>query len=68
MAYTTEYLDTGRGILHVGSSIVTGADIIAGACEEHRTDERARNLVYQLTDLTGVTELRMTSDEVHRVV
>ncbi len=67
MSYSTEFIDDGRGVLHVGTGIVHGDEIHAGSMEEHRVESRARALRFGLVDLTDVTELRITSEDVRAI-
>jgi hypothetical protein len=67
MPYTTELIDDGRGLLHVGTRVLTGAEILAGARAAHTISGRAGKFTHGLTDLTGVTELKLTADEVRRI-
>ena len=67
MSYTTEFIDGGRGVLHVGTGVVHGDEIHAGAMEDHRVEARARALRFGLVDLTDVTELRITSEHVRAI-
>jgi hypothetical protein len=67
MSYTTEFIDDGRGVLHVGTGVVHGDEIHAGAMEDHRVEARARALRFGLVDLTDVTELRITSEHVRAI-
>jgi len=67
MSYTTEFIDDGRGVLHVGTGVVHGDEIHAGAMEDHRVEARARALRFGLVDLTDVTELRITSEDVRAI-
>jgi len=63
--YSTEFVED--GVIHLGTGVVEGAEIIAAAVEEHRIDDRARRLKFGLVDLTDVTDLRVTSEQVRRV-
>jgi hypothetical protein len=67
MPYTTELIDGGRGVLHVGTGVLTGAEILAGARAAHSAPGRVGKFTHGLTDLSGVTELRLTAEEVRRI-
>lgn len=67
MSYTTEFIDDGRGVLHVGTGVVHGDEILAGSIEEHRVEARTRALRFGLVELTDVSELRITSEEVRAI-
>lgn len=61
MPYTTEFIDDGTGVLHVGSGIVSSGEIVAGSHEVQSDEARARRLTHGLVDLTDVTELHVTA-------
>ena len=62
MSYTTEFIDGGRGVLHVGTGVVHGDEIHAGAMEDHRVEARARARRVGRVDQTDLTEQRNTSE------
>ena len=68
MPYVTEFIDGGTGVLHVGSGVVTSAEIIEGARRVQSDESRARGLTHGLTDLTDVSELRVTTAELRLIV
>jgi hypothetical protein len=65
VSYSTEFVE--GGVIHVGTGVVDGAEIIAAAIEEHRLEDRARRLRFGLVDLTDVTDLQVTSEHVRRI-
>ena len=67
MAYTTTFIDGGRGVLHVARGIVVSEEILGGAREIQRDEARARQLKYGITDLTDVEELRVTTQDMRRI-
>jgi hypothetical protein len=67
LPYTTEFVDGGRGVLRVGSGIVTSVEILDATRELQGDPERAGRLRYGLVDLTEVTELRLTSQDMRRI-
>ena len=68
MPYTARYVDDGKGVHKTGSGIVTGLEIFVSAIEESRDQERARKLRYGLIDFSEVTEMKVTPDDIHRIV
>ena len=68
MPYRTEFIDGGTGVLNVGSGVVTSAEIIEGARTVQRDESRAKRLTHGLTDLTDVSELRVTTAELRLIV
>jgi hypothetical protein len=67
MPYTTDFIDDMTGVLHVGSGVVLGIEVLAGTIEVHRDAERARRLAYSLVDLTEALELRITPEELRQI-
>ena len=67
MPYTTEFVDDGTGVVHVGSGVAGSAEIVAGAREVQRIEARARKLTHGLTDLSDVTELRVTAADMRHI-
>ena len=68
MPYTTSYVDDGKGVLKTGSGIVTGLEIFSSALQEGHDEARARKLRYGLVDFTGVVEMKVTPEDVRRIV
>ncbi len=68
MTYSTEFVDHDRGIVHIGSGVVTGDELIEAAKEDRRIEARARHLKHILVDFTDATELKVTAAEIRRVV
>jgi hypothetical protein len=67
MPYTTEFLEGGAGILHVGHGRVALADVLAWTGEGFRAVERGKPIEFALIDLTAVTEFPMHADEIRPV-
>jgi len=68
MPYTTCYVDHGKGVHKTGSGIVTGLEIFSDAVQDPLDEDRARKLRYGLVDFTGVTEMKVTPEDVRRIV
>ncbi|SRR5260221_7403323 len=68
MPYTTSYIDDGKGVHKTGSGIVTGLEIFSSAIQESRDEARSRKLRYGLVDFSGVTEMRVTPEDIRRIV
>jgi len=66
MPYTTEVIDNGKGILHIGSGTVTGNDLMASATTVLKLVQDGLSPRYGLTDLTHVTEFAVSSTEIER--
>lgn len=67
MAYRTEFIDDGRGVLHTGLELVTGAEIIAGVARDLQGVRDGMPLCYAFVDLTGSTQLSVHPDEVKAI-
>ena len=61
MPYSTEFTRDGRGLIHIGQGIVTGAELIAGSLTVQQLGDRMRQLRYGLTDLAHIDEFRVTA-------
>ena len=68
MPYTSEMIDGGRGMLHVGRGVVRGADVLDGAVVDHEPPARAAQLTHGFVDLMEVTELQLTAEDIHGIV
>ena len=68
MPYQVEFVAGGTGIHLTGAGTVLGAEIVAGAFEAHRDEARARGLRYGLVDLTELTVLQITTEEIRDTV
>lgn len=66
MPYSTEVIDEGRGILHIGSGIVSGEEILSSAQGILKMVQEGLSPHYALTDLSKVTEFNVTSDEIRK--
>jgi hypothetical protein len=66
MPYTTEVIDNGTGILHVGSGTVSGNDLMTSASKVLKLVQEGLTPKYGLTDLTNVTKFAVSSSEIAR--
>jgi hypothetical protein len=67
MAYTTEFVDEGRGVLHTGHGVVTGAEIIDGAARLLQAVQGGMPLRYGLVDFSGITQFTVSTPEVKTI-
>lgn len=67
MALATQYIDDGRGLLHTGSGIVTGQELIAGATQVLDDIRGGLPICYALIDLTDITGFEVSSDDIRGV-
>jgi hypothetical protein len=68
MPYTKTYADNGKGLHKRGAGIVTGAEILAVALRDADDPEICRGLRYALLDFSETAEMRMTVEDMHRIV
>jgi hypothetical protein len=62
--FSTEWVTEGRGVYLAGTGLLTGQEILDAKTRFLRESDRLRGLHYGLIDLTAVTELRVTRDDV----
>jgi hypothetical protein len=67
MTLSTEYFDDGHGLLHYGSGILTGREIIASAEHDLQTVKGGLPLRYILVDMTDIEQLKASSVEIREV-
>ncbi len=68
MPYTSTYVDQGKGVHKVASGIVTGLELFTSSLREPLIESRARQLRYGLIDYSDTTEMRVTPDDIRRIV
>ncbi len=68
MAYTTELTEDYMGIVHTGSGVVTGADLLESCRASTHLVQNTENFHYQFIDFTDVTELKITPDDLIKIV
>jgi hypothetical protein len=56
------------GIIHVGTGIVTGSEILDACRSVTALVQTTENFHYKLVDLSGARELRVSADELHEIV
>ena len=67
MAYSTEFIDGGRGVLHIGQGVVTGAELRAAAEKNLQAARDGMPLCYGLADFSDVTHYAANAEEVQAV-
>lgn len=67
MAYTTEYIDDGHGVLHIGSGIVTGGELIEATAQELQAVRDGLPLCYGLIDFTDIERFAVVADEIRSI-
>ncbi len=68
MPYTSTYVDNGKGVYKKGTGIVTGLEIFNSARQEGLSSGRPGGIRYGLVDFSETTELKITTDDVRRIV
>jgi hypothetical protein len=66
MPYSTEVIDGGRGILHVGRGIVSGEELLASANGILEMVKGGSSPSYALADLSEVADLCVSTEEIKR--
>ncbi len=66
MSYSTEVIDNGKGILHIGSGTVSGSDLMSSASTILNMVRGGLRPEYALTDLSAVTSFAVSADEIAR--
>jgi hypothetical protein len=67
MPYETQYVDSEKGVLKIGSGVVTGAELLETATHQS-LDERIRTVKYALVDFSQMIEMKITSEIVRQMV
>jgi hypothetical protein len=62
--YSTEYLSDGRGVQFAGSGVLTAQEVLEAKTGLWRSPERLKGLHYALIDMSDVTEVHITRDDV----
>jgi len=62
--FSTEYLPDGRRVHLTGTGLLTGQEILDAKAGLLRSPDRLKGLACGLVDVTDVTELRITRDDV----
>ena len=64
MPFSTEWVSEGRGVQLSGTGPLTGREILEAKIRLLRVPDRLKGLHYGLVDVTDVTELSITRDDV----
>ncbi len=68
MGYTTELTEDYVGIVHVGSGLVTGADLLEACRSTTQLLQNTENFHYEFIDFSEVAELRISPEELEEIV
>ncbi len=67
MPYPTELTKDCLGIVHAGSGIVTGEELLAASVAGAQLVQNTENFQYEFSDFTDVTELRVEPEHVEKI-
>ncbi len=67
MAYTTEFVDEGRGVVHTGHGVITGDEIIDAATCALQAVQGGIPLRYALVDFSGITQFSVNTAEIKSI-
>jgi hypothetical protein len=68
MGYELEFVDNGRKVILSCYDSFSGADLIDIIAEVYSDEDRLKKLRYQLCDVTRVTELDMSNNDVKALI
>ncbi len=68
MSYTTELTEDCMGIVHTGSGLVTGAELLEACRSATALLQNTENFHYEFIDFTEVTVLQITPEELDEMV
>jgi hypothetical protein len=63
MPYVASYADDGKGLIRIGSGLVTSVELIVVARQQLRDAERCRELHYGMVDFSSVTEFKVVPED-----
>jgi hypothetical protein len=68
MPYTASYVDDGKGVHKKGTGLVRGLEIFTSALSETGNKARPRGMRYALVDFSETTDLKITTEDIRRIV
>ena len=68
MPFNTEFTEDYMGIVHVGTGIVTGAEILQGCKSVTALVQTTENFHYKLVNFAGATGLQVSEEELNQIV
>jgi 16S rRNA G1207 methylase RsmC len=68
MPYTTELTEDYMGIVHAGSGLVTGREVIEACQVSTQLMQNTENFHYELIDFSDTTELKITPEDFDQIV
>ena len=67
MAFVTTFVNRGRCVVQIGSGVVLGSEMVAGARAVREHVASGGQLTHGLVDLSDVTELHLTAEKVEEI-
>jgi hypothetical protein len=67
MAFVTTFVNRGRCSVQIGSGVVLGSEMVAGAHAVREHVQSGAELTHGLVDLSDVAELHLTAEEVELI-
>ncbi|HEY2712097.1 MAG TPA: hypothetical protein VGI60_06245 [Chthoniobacterales bacterium] len=68
MPYITELTEDCLGIVHVGTGLVTGEDLIEGTRTASQLVQNTENFQFEFVDLSECSELQVTRQQLEEIV
>lgn len=68
MPYTTELTQDCVGIVHSGSGLVTGDELVAATTAATLLVQNTENFQYEFSDFTDVTDLQVAPEALERII
>jgi hypothetical protein len=68
MAYTTELTEDYMGIVHAGSDVVTGDEVLEACRSTTQLLQNTENFQYEFIDFSDASELRVTEADLAEIV
>ena len=68
MPYTTELTEDYMGIVHTGTGVVRGEDLLEACKSTTALKQNTENFHYEFIDFTDATELRVTAEELEQII
>jgi hypothetical protein len=68
MPYATELTEDYMGVVHTGTGVVTGEEILRGSQTVAQLVENTENFHYEFVDLSGATGIEITEQHLQEIV
>lgn len=67
MPYTTNLTTDYMGVVHVGTGVVSGKELLKGSQAVAQLVQDTENFHFEFVDLSGATEVQITPEELHEI-